>query len=289
MTKYEYILRQFSKTNKKNYENYVVTRIWHRLDSLDYKFVTQQYVLRANGKYALTDMYFPQCKIHIEVDESHHQFNVTNDKIRENDIVNITGHEIIRVDVTKGVEDINLQIEKIIEMIREKRVHMKDEFVAWEPNLEVSTATYIEKGYIDRKDNVAFKRESDAINCFGVNYKGWQRGGAKHPREEGVHIWFPKLYKNGLWDNSITDDEEIIYEKSMEDSKVDSHIDEIITYRDKKRIVFARVKDSLGEVMYRFMGEYHLNIYETKAQRRLVWERKKTRVRTYACNLPETT
>lgn len=41
MVKLKYIIKQLSKTNKKNYENYVVTRIWHKLNDLDYKFVTQ--------------------------------------------------------------------------------------------------------------------------------------------------------------------------------------------------------------------------------------------------------
>ncbi|WP_193751403.1 AbaSI family restriction endonuclease [Bacillus coahuilensis] len=60
MLKYNYIKAQLAKTNKKNDENYVVTRLWNKLDNTDIKFITQQYVVRENGKYALTDMYFPQ-------------------------------------------------------------------------------------------------------------------------------------------------------------------------------------------------------------------------------------
>lgn len=59
MLKYKYIKAQIAKTNKKNDENYVITRIWHKLDNEDVKFITQQYVVRADGKYALTDMFFP--------------------------------------------------------------------------------------------------------------------------------------------------------------------------------------------------------------------------------------
>ena len=59
MTKREYIIRQIAKTNKKKYENYVVTRIFHRLNRDDVKFMTQQFVNRPEG-HALTDMYFPQ-------------------------------------------------------------------------------------------------------------------------------------------------------------------------------------------------------------------------------------
>ena len=49
MTKREYVIRQIAKTNKKNYENYVVTRIYHLLNRTDVKFVTQQYVNRPEG------------------------------------------------------------------------------------------------------------------------------------------------------------------------------------------------------------------------------------------------
>lgn len=34
--------RQISKTNKKNDENYVITRIWYKLNNENIKFVTQQ-------------------------------------------------------------------------------------------------------------------------------------------------------------------------------------------------------------------------------------------------------
>ena len=46
MTKKEYIKRQIARTNKKDYENYVVTRIIHKIDDLGVKFTTQQYVKR---------------------------------------------------------------------------------------------------------------------------------------------------------------------------------------------------------------------------------------------------
>ncbi len=39
MTKKEFIVRQLAKTNKKNYENYVVTGIVHRLGDPQVKFV----------------------------------------------------------------------------------------------------------------------------------------------------------------------------------------------------------------------------------------------------------
>lgn len=281
MQKLQYIVKQFSKTNKKNYENYVVTRIWHLLNSLDYKVVTQQYVTREKGKYALTDMYFPQLGIHIEIDEGYHKDYITSDKIREQDIISITGHDIYRVDVTKNINVVNNKIDYIIERIRQKRCELGVEFESWDPIKEISSETYIKKGYIDIKDNVAFSKSVDAINCFGKTYNGWQKGGANHPIEKDVVLWFPKLYPNDKWDNGISEDENIIYEKSAIPEKVDEHISEIINKSKHKRIVFARVIDSLGDIMYRFKGLYELNIQETLLQKQVVWERKSTRVKTY--------
>lgn len=70
------------------------------INDLDIKFITQQHVTRAEGR-ALTDLFFPQLALHIEVDESHHEYNIDNDKVREADIVNATGHKFERINVKK--------------------------------------------------------------------------------------------------------------------------------------------------------------------------------------------
>ncbi|MEY2829079.1 MAG: hypothetical protein RIQ33_937, partial [Bacteroidota bacterium] len=108
MTKREYVIRQIAKTNKKNYENYVVTRIYHRLNRNDVKFSTQQFVNRPEG-HALTDMYFPQLKLHIEIDEPFHKKQKEMDINRETDIIQATNHEILRIEITEKIEDIDLQ------------------------------------------------------------------------------------------------------------------------------------------------------------------------------------
>ena len=48
--KMKYLYRMFSHhTREKDMENYVVNAIWARLDDLNIKPVTQQYVRRLNG------------------------------------------------------------------------------------------------------------------------------------------------------------------------------------------------------------------------------------------------
>lgn len=280
MNKLEFISRQFSKAEKKRFEHYVVTRIWHILNDLSIKFVTQQYVSRADGR-ALTDMFFPQLHIHIEIDEGHHKRQIEKDKSREADIINATGHEVLRVDVTKDIDEINSKISEIVEHIKVKK-NSTQNFKSWNIEAEFNTKTYIDKGFINLDDDCAFKTMVDAANCFGNNYKtkGIWNGTAKHPKEHGKIIWFPKLYKNRKWNNSISNDEREIREISENSELVKKHIDNVLK-EDFNRIVFVRVKSPLGDIMYRFKGEYEIDRNLTNYKDGLLWRRVSKMVKTY--------
>ncbi|KDO13268.1 hypothetical protein DP83_11860 [Vibrio metoecus] len=60
--------------------------------------------------------------------------------------------------------------------------------------MEQNTSTYIERGYIDLCDDVAFDKIVSAVNCFGHNYAGWQRGGATHAYEDGYYYLVSQNY-----------------------------------------------------------------------------------------------
>jgi len=281
MDKLDYILRQIRKTNGKTYENYVVTRIWHRLNNLDVKFITQQYVTKSDGGYALTDMYFPQLGLHVEVDEPHHKKQVEADDLREQDIINITSHQIERVDICGGMDEINKKVEEIIEIINGKISRLGDEFISWDLEKEYNPSTYIDKGFIHLKDNVAFQKSVDACNCFGYEYKAFFRGGAKHPIEANTLIWFPKLYPNGEWNNQISTDENLVTEQHVEPIRALEHMNEHISSNIHRRIIFARVKGPLGDIMYRFKGVFELDILESRNRNCLVWKKASDMVKTY--------
>lgn len=57
-------MKTSSLANRKDYENYVINRIWSLLDDPEIKPVSQW--------YALIDLYFPQLNIGIECNEFHH-------------------------------------------------------------------------------------------------------------------------------------------------------------------------------------------------------------------------
>jgi len=282
MDKKEYIIRQLGRTKNKKYEAYVVTRIIHLLNDFSIKFITQQYVTRPEGR-ALTDLFFPQFGVHIEVDEGQHfnQTNIHEDRIREADIINATGHTILRIDVTKSFEYINEQIDKVVNKL--KKMRQKSSFIPWDIESEFDSMTFIKRGYIDIVDNVAFKTIKDACNCFGHNYTGYQRAGATHP-DPNVILWFPKLFPNGEWDNQISSDEEVITERNEDEEIAKQHISNHINNKEKykhQRIVFAKVRGNLGDILYRFRGQYELDVEDSNVKTGLIWRRIKTRVKTY--------
>ena len=282
MDKIEYITRQFLRAEKKRFEHYVVTRIWHLLNDLEIKFVTQQYVARPEGR-ALTDMFFPQLKIHIEIDEGHHKKKIEWDKLREVDIINATGHKIYRVDVTKDIFAINNEVDNIVNHLKASKNSLMG-FKAWNIEAEQNPQTYIDKGFICGENDVAFRTLVDAANCFGHKYKGLQKGSVVHRNEPNKLIWFPKLYDNNGWNNQISNDEKTITEicKLPEISK--RHIDEIVNGKIHDRIIFARVKSPLGDIMYRFKGEYKLGKNASNYQTGLLWRRVSNKVKTYRPN-----
>jgi very-short-patch-repair endonuclease len=192
MDKKEFLLRQIAKTNKKSYENYVVTRVIHRLDDSTIKFITQQYVRRPQKRRALTDLYLPQISFHVEIDEGYHKSIGEADKVREADIIDATGHTIARVDATLPIDELNNSIDGVVKRIREQIQIKRDlqQFEDWNPEKEHNPHAHIEKGYMDSDEDVAFYRHADACNCFGHSYVQYQPALARHAIEKELTIWF---------------------------------------------------------------------------------------------------
>ena len=284
LNKTDYVIRQIAKSYKKKYENYVVTRIWHLINNLDLKFVTQQHVTRPEGR-ALTDMYFPQIQLHIEVDEPHHYHfdfegkQTNQDAVRELDIINATTHSLERINCCGNLESINNQIDNIVYVINQK-IESK-EFVPWDIDAEYNPQTYIDKGSISVQDNVAFLTIKDACNCFGHKYEGYQRATAKHAFEEGRMLWFPKLYENEGWNNEISLDEEQIFMQKKVGHKEWFKEQKNKPDNFKEWLVFARVRSNLGDVMYRFKGVFKSDQINSEILGKVIFNRVEKTVKTY--------
>lgn len=286
MDKLDYVVRQLARTKSKKYEQYVVTGIVHKLNRQDVKFVTQQYVSRDNGaRRALTDLYFPAVGVHIEVDEPFHGKQVEQDELRTSDIVNATNHEILRIKIEDAtLKSLDQQIDECVTFIKQKLNAIPD-LKPWCPKDDYAIEPHIERGYMDAHDNIAFRRIADACNCFGYNYQSYQKGGANHPHFDNVLLWFPKLFENKGWSNTISTDETVITEYALVESERHLHFDKHINDKRNQRLVFAKAKDSLGMILYRFKGLYELDVIQSKAKNMLVWRRIMTRVPTYPADL----
>ena len=278
MTELEYIIKQISKTNKKNFENYVVTRIWHGINNTDIKFTTQQFVSRPNG-HALTDMFFPQFDLHIEIDEPFHNKQKELDINREADIVQATNHRIERIKITDNINFINEQIDEIIKEIkalRKDQINNKT-YEPWDLEKEFNPNFYIEKGYLDINENPAFRTILDASNCLGQNYKGVQRGWFKSKVYENHNLWFPKFYENADWDNKMIEDGKTIVEKCKIEGRKDTHYYDLIKV-PVKRIVFPRSIDNLGFILYKFKGIFETDMERSSPENGMVYKRIDTRI-----------
>ena len=49
--KKDYLIRTLSRTKRKDYENYVINRLYNRLNDLDIKPMTQKYIKRGKFTY----------------------------------------------------------------------------------------------------------------------------------------------------------------------------------------------------------------------------------------------
>lgn len=277
MTKRDFIIRQIAKTNKKNYENYIVTRIYHLLNRIDVKIKTQQYVNRPEG-HALTDLYFPQLNLHVEIDEPFHNKQVSLDINRETEIIQATEHEIYRIKVTEDLSSINQQVGDLVELIRKKITKLEEDNV-WEPwdlDKEFNPNYYRQKGYLDVKENPSFRKIVDACNCLGQDYKAVQRAWFKSKDYPDHNIWFPKFYQNEEWDNSISKDGKVITEICKNPNNYQKWFSDVCSNK-VKRITFPRSIDNLGFKLYKFVGVFETDTEASSIEKGVIHRLIKTR------------
>ncbi|WP_121616006.1 AbaSI family restriction endonuclease [Virgibacillus halodenitrificans] len=271
MNKRDYLIKTFSRTKRKDYENYILTAIWHKLDNMDIKPVSQQYIKRQNGTHALMDLYFPQLHIGIEVDEAYHQDNQREDKIRMDDIISAVNEESIRdfkwfrVDATRSLEEINDRINEILSFIKNKASKTTLKWKTYEEEL----IELKQQEYLSIYDDLSFMDIKDIANTvFGKNAKRYQRSyfnvGGK------MWLWCPKLSiivngnalsVAGGWLNFLAEDWSYIDESHQDDAIVEERKN---NYREevsfgRVRAVFAKYKDNLGFNRYRFVGTFKIS------------------------------
>jgi hypothetical protein len=265
----EYLFRTFL-AGKKRAENYVINRLWQRLDDLDLKPIAQQYVDRGDGTYALLDLYFPQLNIGIECDEAQHLNTVDADRARTTAITRSISMDqkvgairaadvtvIERVAATDDIEAIHARIEDVIHLIQKKKATVRH-FRAWDPTL-TDTRRALDRRRIAATDDLFFRTTRDIRPLFALSEVSVQRALYRVAPGEATRLWCIRLVdksgtstaSNGI-ENRTSADWTVIHERGVPGQTPLRQEDEPFN-----RIVFARSRNALGEAGYRFLGVFH--------------------------------
>lgn len=282
MNKQDYILRCLQKISHKKWELFIISRIIHKLDDLDIEFITQQLVRLTDGTRKLTDLYFPQLEFYLEIDEPAHDNQKEADIKRSQDIIEATSlaekriklyHEnVVPNDSSyKTLKEICNGTDEIIAYIKDKKTEKEKEgcFKPWDFEQKYSSKPIIERGYLSVKENDVFKLQIEALRCFGFQGKALQRGVWRIPDGSNDVVWFPRLYPhNELWENSLINEGKRIVEKAAGNNReavqsLKKQRAEAEKYPDRKYVVFAKAKDSLGFNLLRYVGTFKMNLPES--------------------------
>ena len=290
--KVKYIVKCLSHGTHKKYETFVINQIYSRLNNPQLEIATQQRVVTKNDGTKFIDLYFPQLKIGIEVDESYHddKEQAKRDRKREKNIKNAVLDSTIvetnkkihfeRISISKcgDLEGLIERIDQVVKFIN-KKISTQNKPLIWNYEEEERRKEIITRGYLERGDS--FRVMADIIRIFGVQKEGNGYYKCTYKLNNGQLIWSPTLSFYGSnkdgWVNTISDDLSLIYESGVNGkgkSKRDFEWD-----RDNKseRIVFLKYKDALGIQRRRFLGVYIANSYDKKRKAE-VWQLKKETV-----------
>ena len=280
-SKDEYILRNFSKIQHKKWELYIITRIVHFINDPEIEFVCQQFIKTGGSKRYLADLCFPSLKLYYEIDEAQHgsDEHIIKDEHRQREIIDATDFIEKRIRVfdknnnDRNINKINKEVDEFIGFIKKRKKHFisKGNFIPWNYETKFSPVPHIKRGYIDVKDNVVFSNHRDALRCFGYKGGHYQKA-VWRIKDSNKEVWFPKLYRNNTWNNSLSDDFKKIVMKRNNNAKIKNP--KIIK---REWMVFAHYKDLLGQIVYKFLGEFHTSFEESDNYQH-TFIRKKTKI-----------
>jgi len=245
----------------KKFELWAITRIVHGLDDPEIEWVTQQAVpAREEGKRALLDLYFPQFRLAVEIDELQHVDQVEQDRLRERHVIDTANVEFWRwkMQDIHTLDDARDRVDELVDDIRErKRAQIKEgTFVPFRFGRTSDPAEWIARGGVGIPDDARFRRHIDVARLFGKDLVMHRSGMLRV--SPTVQVWFPKLYPNQQWHNALLDDGRRIVQRLAVDvtAGVDPAPLPVGTGTGETRLVFAHYRDEFGRIYYRFVGAF---------------------------------
>jgi len=280
--KTDYIVKTFSRTKRKDYENYVINAIWNRIDNKELMPVTQQYIYNSiDNEHYFVDLFFPQLMIGIEVNERHHLEQREKDlkrseaiwyEINKLTVGSSSEYIVYIIEVfNKTFDEIEDRINEVVQIIKSQISESKlDKWIVDREDFLKS------KDEITIKDDIVFYSIAETCNMlFKTDYKIGTKGMRKswflpsilknNSKFIGKFLWFPKLAieNEGLflavsrnWNNRLNKDGSLIEFNEKTAEKVDADYECIADSDEPSVITFAQSTDPLGRRGYRFIGVY---------------------------------
>lgn len=283
----EYMECLFDSIKSKKTESYVIHRIWNKLDDDRVRFVTQQKITQPNGKYALADLYLPQLKIFVEVNEPYHDKQKAQDKYRNETIVKLTEADQFIIECGKGTDkcewkslsEIHQQIDECVTFIKKRITAIGNQLKPWSMSESLTVEFHKNKGYLKVGDHDALRTIDDICRLTGgvKRDRGFQRAGtaglSQHPDME---LWFPCVNNRSNWLNEKSGDGQTICESNTKDPKKNlDHIEDSIK-KNLQRVTFFKFKDNLGIENYFFLGIFRIDAEASRKDKKCVWRRVST-------------
>jgi len=106
-------------------------------------------------------------------------------------------------------------------------------------------------GHLTTHESVPFKRHIDVARLFGIRYKGHQQ--ATITLNQGTVLWFPKMYENADWNNTLEDHGRLIRMRPEPGGLYSAEEKDPSARRNV--ITFGHVEE-FGEKFYRFLGVF---------------------------------
>lgn len=255
----EYYAAMFKHMQHKKYELFVVSKIIHSLNDREVEFTTQQLV-RDGDKYFLLDLYFPQFRLAIEVDEGYHEKKeqIKADKIRERAVANRAQIHIERISVAdRPIGAVYADIDAVVRRVREMKADAvkDDSFVPFVYGNRYRADHWIAKGGLSISDPAKFRTHADVAKLFNKDTISQQHAVVGFAKDRA--LWFPKWHENNDWINTLSADGEAI---TMEPQPGGKH-DKPSAQKSRKPwapeiYVFGHHRDVLGHVYYTFDGVF---------------------------------
>ena len=190
-----------------------------------------------------------------------------NDKIRQREILDATDWEQISINVytkdssgklnDRSLGEVDDEINNFLDYIKLKKKRIeteRGEKLTWNYEDKFAPHIHIQKGYLNVTDNVVFLYHKDALRLFGYKGSHYQRAYWRI-KEHNQAVWFPKLYDNKPWKNSISKN----YEEIIQEKIVNGNLEDVPLPGKENRIVFGHYKNILGQTVYKFYGEYKVD------------------------------